>query len=130
MLRRVLWLLPTLFLVSLAAFQFFAWTLPPPPQSYPGELPRSAPLPVFVNPHPDNARELALALMQKVAEGPDKQAAAELAKLGGAALPHILPRFDQLSPTERGRVALALKPLALRMGIASQLELSDPDAAS
>ena len=130
MLRRVLWLLPTLFLVSLAAFQFFAWTLPPPPKSYPGELPRSAPLPVFVNPHPDNARELALALMQKVAEGPDAQAAAELAKLGGAALPHILPRFDQLSPTERGRVALALKPLALRMGIASQLELNDPDAAS
>jgi len=130
MLRRVLWLLPTLFLVSLAAFQFFAWTLPPPPQSSPGELPRSAPLPVFVNPHPDNARELALGLMQKVAEGPNERAAAQLAKLGGAALPHILPRLDQLSPTARGRVALALKPLALRMGIATQLELSDPDSAS
>lgn len=130
MLRRVLWLLPTLFLVSLAAFQFLAWTLPTPVQRYRGELPRSAPLPVFVNLHPDNARELALRLMRRVAEDSDKQAAAHLAKLGGAALPHILPRFDQLSPTERGRVALALKPLAVRMGVATHLELSDPDAAS
>lgn len=130
MLRRVLWLLPTLFLVSLAAFQFLAWTMPAPPQSYRGELPRSAPLPVFVNLQPDNARELALRLMRSVAEAGDPRAAEQLAKLGGAALPHILPRFDQLSPTERGRVALALRPLALRMGIATPLDLGDPDAAS
>ncbi|HEY6725160.1 MAG TPA: hypothetical protein VI197_14095 [Polyangiaceae bacterium] len=130
MLRRVLWLLPTLFLVSLAAFQFLAWTLPTPVQRYRGELPRSAPLPVFVNLHPDNARELALRLMRRVSEGRDQRAAEQLAKLGGAALPHILPRFDQLSPTERGRVALALKPLAVRMGVATHLELGDPDAAS
>ena len=130
MLRRVLWLLPTLFLVSLAVFQFLAWTLPTPPRPYRGELPRATPLPVFINPHPDNARELAIRLMRSVADAGDKQAAEQLAKLGGAALPHILPRFDQLSPTERGRVALALKPLAVRMGIATQLELSDPEAAS
>lgn len=130
MLRRVLWLLPTLFLVSLAAFQFLAWTLPTPVQRYPGELPRSAPLPVFLNLQPDNARELALRLMRRVAGGGDREAAEQLAKLGGAALPHILPRFDQLSPTERGRVALALKPVAVRMGVATRLELGDPDTAS
>src|SRR5690606_36343422 len=78
----------------------------------------------------DNARELALRLMRRVAEGGDREAAEQLAKLGGAALPHILPRFDQLSPTERGRVALALKPVAVRMGVATRLELGDPDTAS
>ena len=37
-------------------------------------------------------------------------------RLGGAALPYVLPRLDDLSPEARGRVALALEPLAARMG--------------
>src|SRR6187399_594296 len=115
MLRRVLWLIPTLFLVSLAAFQFLAWTLPPPPNPYQGELPRSTPLPVFLNLRPDNARELAQRLVRSVAEADDPQAARHLVMLGGAGLPYVLPHLDELNPTERGRVALALKPLALRM---------------
>jgi hypothetical protein len=130
MLRRVLWLIPTLFLVSLAAFQFLAWTLPAAPEPDRGELPRSTPLPVFVNLHPDNARELAQRLTERVAESDDPEAARHLVVLGGAGLPYVLPHLDELSPTERGRVALALKPLALRMGIATSLELGDPDTAS
>lgn len=132
MLRRVLWLVPTLFLVSVAAFQFLAWTIPIPRVAGPWEQSHREPLPVFVNTHPNNAGDLAEHLMQDVARGgaESPRAARALIRLGGAGLPHILPRLDELAPRERGRVALALVPLAERMGIASPRELEDPEAAS
>ncbi len=53
--------------------------------------------------------------------GPD-----ELARLGGAALPEILPTLDDLSPALQVRLTLALAPVAERMGLKHDGEPSDP----
>jgi hypothetical protein len=53
----------------------------------------------------------------------------ELVRLGGAALPHLLPRLDSLEPTARGRVAVALGPVALRMRVATTEDVSSPERA-
>src|SRR6185295_12191904 len=56
------------------------------------------------------------------------EARAALVRLGGAALPYLLPRLDGLEPAARARVAVALSPIADRMGIGSQ-ETVDPARA-
>ncbi len=133
MLRRALWFIPTLFAVSLVSFQFLAWTLPVVDESGDYSLARPAgQLPVFFNPAPDNAGDLALSLMKLVADGGPRsvEASARLARLGGAALPHVLPRLDELRPKGRARVSLALAPIAQRMGLGNEEELKAPEAAS
>jgi hypothetical protein len=86
---------------------------------------------LFVNPSPHSARELSLSAKERVARGgPDAaRAAGELARLGGAALPYVLPELDALSPAARGRVAVALAPVARRMDLADDAPLERPDAA-
>jgi len=89
-------------------------------------------LPVFVNLAPVDVRERAVQAMRAAAkdEGPETaRARAELLRLGGAALPHVLPQLDSLEPTARGRVAMALGPLALRMRVASVDDVSTPERA-
>jgi hypothetical protein len=88
-------------------------------------------LPVFVNLAPIDVRDRAVrALRAAKDEGTEAEAArAELLRLGGAALPHVLPRLDSLEPSARGRVALALGPLALRMRVASVDEVATPERA-
>src|SRR4051812_40075682 len=124
-LRRFLWTLPTLVGVSIVSFLFlsyvpdltddpaFAATLAP------GELARLRrerflDLPRFVNTRPNDVARRAEDAARAVAEGGPGagDAARELARLGGAALPHVLPRLDQLAPEPRARVALALAPIA------------------
>jgi hypothetical protein len=92
---------------------------------------RFSALPLFVNPSPIDVRDRALAAMRAVAgaSSAESDAAAELVRLGGAALPHILPRLDTLGPSERGRVALALVPIAERMGVAASAELASAEQA-
>jgi peptide/nickel transport system permease protein len=89
-------------------------------------------LPVFVNLAPADVRSRAFAAMRAAAEpdGPAALAArSELLRLGGAALPHLLPVLDSLEPAARGRVAMALGPIALRMRVASEDDVSSPDRA-
>jgi len=89
-------------------------------------------LPVFVNLAPRDVRERAVRAMRAAAsaEGPEAtKARAELLRLGGAALPHVLPQLDSLEPSARGRVALALGPLALRMRVAGVDDVATPEHA-
>jgi ABC-type dipeptide/oligopeptide/nickel transport system permease component len=91
---------------------------------------RSSPfatLPVFFNAQPRGVRELSAAAVRHIAQGDALSAGAELslARLGGAALPYVLPALDSLEPRSRERVALALTPIAARMGVASTAELGD-----
>jgi peptide/nickel transport system permease protein len=148
-LRRTLWAIPTLFGVSL--FVFFVTTLIPDPA---GEahvpyavLSRRDPsgldameerrrthfldLPRFVNANPqDVASRAEAALTHLVAQDDEAPMAAHrLARLGGAALPYVLPRLDNLPPADRGRVAVALAPVGERMGFESP-KLADPDRAA
>ncbi len=123
-LRRILWLGPTLLVVTLPTF----WAL----ARAEGRLgATSNGLPLFFNADPEGAREHALAAARRVARGgPDGvSAAAELARLGGAAIPHVLSTFDALDPGARGRVALALLPIVARMGVGAPEFESDETAA-
>jgi hypothetical protein len=89
-------------------------------------------LPVFVNLAPADVRERAVRAMRAAAkeEGPETaQARAELLRLGGAALPHVLPQLDSLEPSARGRVAMALGPVALRMRVAATEDVASPERA-
>lgn len=126
MLRRILWIVPTLFFVSILVFSFLSLTLPEARTGPDGQ--KAA---VFFNPRPDNVRDRALALMKRVAESEgDEQAMDELATLGGAALPHILPRLDELDPAERARVSVALRPVAQRMGLGTREDFASGEATT
>ena len=89
-------------------------------------------LPLFVNLEPQDVRDRAVRAMRAAArdDGPEaERARAELLRLGGAALPHVLPLLDSLEPSARGRVALALGAVALRMRVASVDDVSSPERA-
>jgi hypothetical protein len=89
-------------------------------------------LPVFVNPAPVDVRTRAVSAMRAAAKPDGAEAAAaraELLRLGGAALPHVLPQLDSLEPAARGRVAMALGPVALRMRVANADDVATPERA-
>jgi len=119
-LRRVLWSVPTLLATSLVLF--FVTTLAPGP---------SDPLPRFLNLDPQDVRALAKRALAHVAAADPSQEAGkrELRRLGGAALPYVLPQLEALAPDARRRVALALAPLAERMQLPVGADLARPEAA-
>lgn len=142
--RRAIWAVPTLFGVSLVVF--LLTTLLPEP-----ELDTSRPLDVAARVELDELRRARFLdlprlinvephdVQTKVEEcvghmaANDEEAgvcASRFATMGGAAFPHLLPRLDNIAPTERGKIALALAPVARRMGIGEEAELTDPDKAA
>jgi ABC-type dipeptide/oligopeptide/nickel transport system permease component len=135
-LRRILWIVPTLFVISVASF----WMLTAAAGWQIGgddDAAAAHPLfgahrpPRFFNPNPISVNELAERAMRSIAAD-DRDAAlakVELVRLGGAALPHVLPKLDALDPKGRARVALALAPLGLRMNVAPKEELESPESA-
>jgi ABC-type dipeptide/oligopeptide/nickel transport system permease component len=152
-LRRTLWAIPTLFGVSLLVF--FVTTLIPDPAgenfaaylaAY-GTLTNRGPtaldamearrrahfldLPRFFNPRPMDVKSRAETAVADLVKGGDGAplSAHRLARIGGAALPYVVPRLDDLPPAARGRVAVALAPVAKRMGFGGP-ELEDPDKAA
>ncbi len=92
---------------------------------------RRSEVPLLVNTEPRNARDLALLAVQGVARGGADSAvgAADLVRLGGAGLPHVLGTLDALDPVARGRVSLALLPIARRMGLAEAEGIDTPEHA-
>ena len=109
-LRRLLWLGPTVVLITLVTFGALSVTLPAA-----SEL---ADLPLFFNPAPGAIERLATQALQEISSRPDPDADSErnLSRLGGAALPFVLPALDSLSPDGRARVVKALRPVGARMG--------------
>jgi ABC-type dipeptide/oligopeptide/nickel transport system permease component len=130
-LKRLLGLIPTLLVVSMMAF----WGLSRALHSSASN--DEATLPLFFNRAPidvtERARLLATALarssasLDTIAEQPEAQ---QLTRLGGAALPGLMPFLDSLPPQQRARVALALAPLAGRMGIADPEDFESPERAT
>jgi hypothetical protein len=90
-----------------------------------------ASLPLFFNRAPVGIAELAQTAMRDVSRGgPDaERASRELARLGGAALPYVLPALDSLDPESRVRVALALTRVAERMEVGNRDDFSSGDQA-
>jgi peptide/nickel transport system permease protein len=135
-LRRILWIVPTLFVISVASFWMLTagagWQV-----GYDEDEAASHPLfgphqpPRFFNPAPTSVNELSARAMNSIANDDEEAplARVELVRLGGAALPHVLPKLDALDPKGRARVALALAPLGLRMNVATKEELESPETA-
>lgn len=142
-LRRLLWLLPTLFFLTLASFALLSYVPDPADDERLAmalgherveELRRSRflDLPRFFNPSPRDLRvQIDEILEHLVADGEETaQARATLVRLGGASLPYLLPRLDGLDPPSRAKVASALAPLSERMGIASDESRDEARAAA
>jgi peptide/nickel transport system permease protein len=138
-LRRMLWVFPSVLAVSLISF--FVLSLMPSP--YAAAVEGGDPellearrrhhfldLPLFFNVRPMDVNTRATHAVEVIAGGEDAeavhQAQRELARLGGAALPIVLPQLDSLAPDRRVRVALALAPIADRMGIEHRGQASEP----
>lgn len=141
-LRRLMWTVPTLLGVSLLAFLLLS--LVPDPTDDPRVAGAMAPAeleahrrerfldrPRFVDVAPRDVRARAMAAVEAIAKGgaAAEPARRELARLGGAALPHVLPGLDALAPEPRARVASALGPLARRMELGAAAEAGDPARA-
>ena len=123
-LRRVLWVFPSVLGVSVIAF--FVLSLRAAPS--PAELHA---LPLFFNMEPRDVRARAQeALLELTTHPPDsaraQSARVELGRLGGAALPYLLIELDVYDPSTRVEVALALAPVADRMGFGRSGEATDP----
>lgn len=139
-LRWLLWIVPTLIGVSLAAFLFLSYvpdpTDDPTKQFAPDEREqirrdKFLDLPRFFNFAPRDVRTRTQDAMRDIAEGDaaaSERGRAELVRLGGAALPHVLPTLDTLSPEPRSKVTLALAEVGKRMGFSPD-ELTDPKHA-
>lgn len=136
-LRRLLWVPVTL--VTVSVITFFVLSLIPDPGALAAaargpdaeEATRRArflDLPLFWNLSPRDAQARALAAWEHAGDAsPAGDAArAELVRLGGAALPHVLPALDALPPAERARAAQGLLPIAERMRLPGIDAASDP----
>jgi ABC-type dipeptide/oligopeptide/nickel transport system permease component len=137
-LGRLLWTIPTLIAVSFVTFFFLSYV--PDPTDDPqlagrvdaaelGRMRRERflDLPRFVNLAPNDVRARAAEAMMAIQRGgPEADLGRkELVRLGGAALPFVLPGLDALEPDRRVDVALALAPVAARMGLTHR-EAEDP----
>jgi peptide/nickel transport system permease protein len=140
-LRRLLWIVPILIGVTIVSFALLSYV--PDPADEPAQAAgrtadevtelrreRFLDLPRFVNEQPVDVRgrvDQALEMLQ--ANGADSERGRDtLVRLGGAALPYLLPRLDTLEPAARARVAISLARVAERMGVA-KAQLSDPAEA-
>lgn len=143
-LRRAIWAIPTLFGVSLVVF-LLTTLLPDPEADSAGaevnvadrfrrdELRRAhfLDLPRLVNVSPRDVRSTVDECIRHfVADDTEVSYCEErIVRIGGAALPHLLPRLDDIPPGPRGRVALGLLPLARRMGMDDDADLARADRA-
>jgi peptide/nickel transport system permease protein len=110
-LRRLLWLGPAIVLMTMVTFGALSLAV-----RVEGD---GEGLPLFFNPEPGAIERLSARAVRAIANSPapDPALGAELARLGGAALPFVLPALDSLSPEGRARVVVALRPVAARMGL-------------
>lgn len=108
-LRRASWLWVQLLLVTLLVFTTV------------GRSDSDDSQPMFINSAPIFVDSRAWQLVEKIGrdDATKPQATLELMRLGGAALPHILPKLDSLDPRARQELLLALAPLAVRMHLTS-----------
>lgn len=89
-------------------------------------------VPRFFNTTPADVRTVVDDCVSHLAANDEEApvAAHRLATVGGAAFPYLLPALDRLPPEARGRVAMALRPVAERMGLGGDLQLGSHQSAA
>lgn len=133
LLRRLLWVVPSALGVALGLF--YALSLVPAER-----VARSSPharyrdLPLFFNASPVDVRTAVRRGMTELVTataGSDAEqlAARRLVAIGGAGLPTLMAELDAYAPADRARVALALAPLAARMGLSKASDAERPELA-
>ncbi len=141
--RRLLWTVPTLFVVSILTFLVLSF-VPPPHDPSTTKLVRNEALieerrrerfldlPRFLNLEPVDVRTRADRAMRAIAEGGSGADAgrAELVRLGGAALPHVVSALETFDTERRALVAVSLAPLAERMRLPNAADARDPERAA
>jgi peptide/nickel transport system permease protein len=148
--RRALWAIPTLFAISIVVF-LLASLVPEPPEPQgkaraelvlhdprgfdaieEARRERFLDVPRFFNTTPRDVRtvvdECVTHLVQDDEEAP--VAAHRLEEVGGAAFPYLLPMLDNFPPDARGRIAMALRPVAERMGLGDDPLLGTQQSAA
>ncbi len=136
-LRRMLWILPSVLGVSLLAFYVLSFLprpqVPPSHEHEARDLERRAyrQLPVVFKSAPQDLTARLKAGLAELATQPAGsqralRAEKEFSRLGGAALPLVLPRLDSFSPALRRRIALSFAPLARRMKLRPLSDFRDP----
>jgi len=147
--RRILWAVPTIFGISVVAF-LVTTLIPVPaeltdveltemldrdPNAYDAYVEQrkqlALDLPTFFNDAPRDARAIVTESVDHLGKNDARAhvAAHELARTGGAALPFLIPALDRLDPAARKRVAVALYPVAVRMGQGDDARAKNPDTA-
>lgn len=141
--RRAIWAIPTLFGVSLVVFLLTS-LLPDPASELAKDdvaakmraedlrRARFLDLPRFLNTAPVDVRTRIDECITHMVTEDEGAAVCErrLAQIGGAGLPFLLPHLDDIPPVQRGKIALALAPIARRMGVGEERDLTDPDRAA
>ena len=131
--RRLLWVVPAIAVVSLVLFYLLIDT--PAMQEAGGDRgealrqQRLSQLPLFINLTPRDVTSAANAAVDAIVSDDaerNAQGRSTLVRLGGAALPQVIPHLDTLSPNKRTRVALALAPVAVRAGLSRAHLAADP----
>lgn len=119
LLRGSLWFFAQLIVVTLLVF------------TSTGRSARVDSVPLFLNSEPVFVSTRAWQLVETIGRNaPDKpRATAELLRLGGAALPHVLPKLDSLEPAARQELLRALAPLAVRMQLTPALPTAEESEA-
>ena len=115
LLRRLLWIPPTVVAVTLLTFALLASPASRAEDAASG--PSFAHLPRFVNLEPEDLRVRAADALGELTRAESPEASAELSRLGGAALPYVIPELEAMAPGPRGRVVVALRPVGDRMGV-------------
>jgi len=137
--RRMLWVFPSVLGVSLISFYLLSLIPSSIAESSDANAgseyrERFLDLPLFFNVAPRDVRTRTARVVDDLVAAEDGspmalRARRELLRLGGAVLPVLLPRLDALKPEDRLRVALALAPMADRMGLPAAGKTRDREQA-
>ncbi|AKU94371.1 Dipeptide transport system permease protein DppB [Labilithrix luteola] len=141
--RRAMWAIPTLFGVSFVVFLLTTLLPDPGGKAARNDVParlqeddlrraRFLDLPRFFNVTPQDVRSRVDACVAHIVTNDDDAVYCErrLAQIGGAGLPYLLPRLDDIPPAERGRIAMALAPVARRMAVGDDADFETPERAA
>lgn len=129
-LRRLLWSAPGLLFATLLLFWVISLAKPLDKTSWQDDTSGESHRTRFINLAPRDVRTLSTKAIEAARTEPSLASArAQFSYLGGACLPFVLSQLDALDPKTRASVAMALRPVAERMGLKTSNAFSSRETA-